>query len=558
MPRVRPPGGGVARVSAGMRGAAACLAIAATCAAIGGAAAADAAPAAGTAAGTASTLSAVARRAVTSPAQNLLADVAAGQGFDVPLASLTDRTRAAATVTSVRGPNVPVAVPLHPQPSPQQPPLPPPQQQQQQQQRAAHAEDETTKMDREFQRFLASKSSKLLPPLEQASTTTRPGAADAPPAARPPTSKLLETAMAKLAVDEYDQSRRARRDANPKLRYIRSVNKLRSNALAANKRLAPPVPAQPPALQPRQQQPRTSQRAPGIPGMDTSQRQHQQQHPQQHLQQPQIPPQIPQQIQPQQAPGDPYHPDKKHFGFASPMEFVDSFDPFATHAVGNGNDPPKAPPMAGMPGAASTAGGGGLAPPPTPVHGASASGLASQILQSTPTYQYTKIDPRAAASMGNVLGSRGTQAMAARNNNKGPSLADAGPFSQSGPGAQAQLTDAGGLPIAIPGGGGGGGGAMGGMGSVGGMGGGGGGGGVGAFGGGVASMGAGVAQRMNNLAAARGVQQAPPLPSLPGHAGFQEAESNMAVQAFQNQQAARAAQQPSIPQYGAGPMRRRR
>jgi hypothetical protein len=75
-----------------------------------------------------------------------------------------------------------------------------------------------------------------------------------------------------------------------------------------------------------------------------------------------------------------YTPHAKHFGYRDPLDFIDSFDPFSQQ-VGS------APILAAPPGKSNA--------PPLPNMGPGGGGgdssLSSQILDSTPTYHYTKI-----------------------------------------------------------------------------------------------------------------------------------------------------------------------
>lgn len=93
-----------------------------------------------------------------------------------------------------------------------------------------------------------------------------------------------------------------------------------------------------------------------------------------------------------------YAPHMKHFGFNNPLDFIDSFDPFS-QTVGS------APALAAAPRKYEA--------PPLPVDGGGAaqsdvSSLSSKILDSTPTYHYTKIGGRGSdRDGGNSLADRG-------------------------------------------------------------------------------------------------------------------------------------------------------
>lgn len=261
-------------------------------------------------------------------------------GIDHPL--LSDQS---SDFSSLRGPHKPIITSLIPKIIT---PLQPLQQQQQQQQMSPG--DDPEKMNQAWKTFLRSKKN-TIPPLEETKEHAHHAIRATPPHIEFKTPHDL-TVSAMTEYDAHARSGSASRRAKKDDTYMARVEKLERQAYKQNQ---------------GEMAEENSNAATSLENIGSNQ-------------------------------GDAYKPHAQHFGFKDPMDFIDSFDPF-THDSSIG-ERKSAPPMAAPPSRSaapplpSTNGNGGG-------RGANKEGirdLGAQILDTTPTYEYTKIGNGAASS----------------------------------------------------------------------------------------------------------------------------------------------------------------
>ena len=297
---------------------------------------------------------------------DILASVASGDGFDVPLNSLITASGDVppATITSIRGPNVPQTQSLGPStttaskiegatPTLDKRTLPSPKM------------DEKAKMEKAWQQFVAKKGNKL-PPLEEEANRVAPHSVTHSQTVHSEPLKEGSNELASKAMEEYDTSARRHGLNDPHRKYLQTVQTLRNNAISLNRNALPSVYNNAKhAIQD------------GVRSVDASHVPHDG--------------------------GKRYKPHEEHFGYSTPLDFVDSFDPYAATSGSTSSNTPlcatHAPPLAAMPKHGVPGGelesGVGPAPLSSGRKGDSkgaGSDLASKILETTPTFQYTKID----------------------------------------------------------------------------------------------------------------------------------------------------------------------
>lgn len=270
--------------------------------------------------------------------QDILAQTIGGKGFDVRFADLNAPPGQAATdITSVRGPNVPLTHTLHPTTAgggPRGPAgsTPPSKSALGRSSVPAHGTVDKQKMEQEWARFISKKENRL-PPLETPKAQHPAVPMHSAPAGGPIKRAEAPKDLADMAMAEYDARARQHRTQDPHRKYLQTVQKLASNADRQNRNVPTPAGTA-----------KTSGKG-------------------------------------------------QHYGYASAMDFIDSFNPFEGGTTDNdSSNRPAAPPIAAAP--PLTQGGGGGAPG-APASGAPSSGdgnnLAAQILQTTPTYSYQKL-----------------------------------------------------------------------------------------------------------------------------------------------------------------------
>ena len=411
--------------------------------------------------------------------------------------------------------------------------------------KAAALADEKAEMDKAWQSFVSIKGN-TLPPMEGSSaggstaataTTASALAGAAAQQSAPQPLKEGSHDLANKAMEEYDASARHHALKDPHRQYLQAVQTLRDNAATLNRNARPPARlggggAGSGNLDDGGGMSNSGGRVAGVLGGGGARGGARSAH--------SAGANLPHD-------GDAtYQPHAKHFGYQTPLDFVDSFDPYmgAAAAIGgrggaqDASATPSgesmkagaaaaavaaaAPPMAALPekGAFANTMAPGSGPAPkargsaVPGSKGAASDLATQILETTPNFQYTKIrvDGTDPASGGFASGAGSAAAAAAPDTSSQPVE---GPF---GAGASMVMKP---LPSV-------GGGAAGGL-------------------GGMAGGGAGLQT------------PAPPLPTIPGHAGMAESAADEAMQAFARQSSQLGAGGSGVPAAAAvGAVRRRR
>ena len=335
------------------------------------------------------------RLGLTTRTDNILSSVASGEGFDVPLKSLTRAPgrQAAAAITSIRGPNVPEVQGLRPEPAGTagaRMPAP--------KNRAATQAYEKAQMEKAWQSFVAKKGDNL-PPLEGNAKSPQPAAQAESLHAHPLREGSNE--LANKAIEEYDRSAKLHNLNDPHRKYLTAVQTLRNNANALNRDQGMGMKT-------------ANYRLSGIRGGNSGGGGSASE--------------MGAKPWPARGGDAKYQPHAKHFGYETPLDFVDSFDPYSDgSAFASGSQdfngietmadtstnslraPP--PPMATLPDKMVMPRESGPAPR---AHGVAAQGskgsasdLAAQILETTPNFQYTKIHMDGTESGSGMIASRG-------------------------------------------------------------------------------------------------------------------------------------------------------